>query len=226
MSSVSAALPRGISSDRSAGVRELLLDVAERMFAERGIDAVSLNQIVRAADQRNATVIQYHFGSKTALLQAIAERGMRVANERRLEIIRQALSPNRSANMRCLAEAMVLPFAEHLSTERGSYYIRFAAQLYSDPRVEFFELIKGSHDTGMRETRRVAMELLSNLPADVVKNRLAVVTTLIYSSLADREKLCSVGKYSGVARLHTAEFINDLIAMVVAALDAPYVNQR
>jgi len=189
------------------------------------VEAVSLNQVVRSADQRNATVIQYHFGSKTGLLKAIAERGMRIANERRLALIRQVNPEDeRSLKLRKLAEAMVLPFAEHVSTERGSYYARFAAQLYSDPRVEFFELIQGSHDSGMRETRRIAMEMLSNLPPDVARHRLAMVTTLIYSAIADREKLRSLGRHVGVARLHTPQFIADLLAIVVATIDTPYAR--
>ncbi len=124
--------------------------------------------------------------------------------------------------LRKVAEAMVFPFAEHLSHEGGSYYVRFVAQLYSDPRLEFFKLIKGKHGSGMREAGRAAREILSEMPGDVVKHRLALVTTLIFSAFADREKLRAAGKHVGVARLHTAHFVNDLVTMVVGALNAPY----
>ena len=54
--------------------RTRLLDVAEQLFAEHGIDAVSLSQILETAGQRNKSAIYYHFGSKAGLIAAIAER--------------------------------------------------------------------------------------------------------------------------------------------------------
>lgn len=210
------------SGGRSASVRSHLINVAERLFAEHGVDTVSLNQIAKAANQRNSMVIQYHFGSKTALLQAIVERRMQEVNEQRLELLSRVDGSNRLIDLRRVAEAMVLPFAEHLSHVGGSYYVRLVAQLYSDPRLEFFKLIKGKNNSGMREAGRVTREILSEMPRDTVKHRLALITSLIFSAFADREKLRAAGKHVGVARLHTAHFVNDLITMVVGALNAPY----
>src|SRR5436309_1601566 len=46
---------------------DLILSVAERLFAEHGVDQVSLAQINREAGQRNRSAINYHFGSKQSL---------------------------------------------------------------------------------------------------------------------------------------------------------------
>lgn len=219
------AAPAAQSSDRSIAVREHLLDVAERLFAEHGIASVSLNQIARAANQRNTVVIQYHFGSREAMLHAIAERRMEEVNERRIELLKHVSGTDRVADLTSVAEAMVLPFVEHLSREGGSNYVRFVAQLYSDPRLEFFKIIKGKHDSGMREAGRRVREILSSLPPEVVKHRLAVITGMIFTSLADREKLRAAGMHVGVARLHTEHFVGDLIAMIVGALNAPYAKR-
>src|SRR5262245_45806607 len=62
-------LDRGNASGRAT--RERLILLAERMFAERGIEAVSLRAIGEAAGQRNKTAVQYHFGDRTALVSAI-----------------------------------------------------------------------------------------------------------------------------------------------------------
>ena len=213
----SLAKPAG----RSASVRNLLLDVAERLFAEHGIEGVSFNQIAKAADQRNSTVIQYHFGSKTGLLQAILERHMPAVNEMRLELLSRIDGKSRPVDLRRLAEAMVLPYAAHLSHPNGSYFVRLGAQFYSDPSLELFKLMKGNN-TGMREAGRMTREVLSDLPAFVVKHRLGLITSLVFAAFADREKLRAAGKHVGVARLHTEPFVNDLVAMIVAALNAPY----
>src|SRR5438270_7690282 len=51
----------------SRTTRELLLDTAERIFAQKGTRAVALREIGVAANQRNNGVAQYHFGSKEGL---------------------------------------------------------------------------------------------------------------------------------------------------------------
>lgn len=219
----SALLPR--SGERSAAVRKRLIDVAERLFAEHGIEAVSLNQIARAANQRNATVIQYHLGSKLGLIRAIAERRMEAVNERRLELLRRVSGADRVADLRAAVEAMVIPFAEHLSHEGGSYFVRFVAQLYSAPGLELFNVIKGRHDSGMREAGRVVRAVLAELPVPVVKHRLAIVTGMIFANFADRERLRAAAMHVGAASLHNEHFVSDLIAMIVGALNAPYTKR-
>ena len=99
---------------RGDAVRNHLLDVAERLFAERGIDAVSLNSIAREANQLNASVMRYHFESKTGLIEAILSRRMEAINARRSELISNIDTRKPNAALRQIAEAMVLPFAEHL----------------------------------------------------------------------------------------------------------------
>lgn len=53
--------PRGADAPRRGGraTRTHLIDVAERLFAERGIDAVSISEILEAAGQRNKNAVYY-----------------------------------------------------------------------------------------------------------------------------------------------------------------------
>ena len=53
--------------------REKFLLTAERLFGERGINGVSLREISRAVGQRNPSALQYHFGSRDALLIGMAQ---------------------------------------------------------------------------------------------------------------------------------------------------------
>ncbi|MFI6800042.1 TetR/AcrR family transcriptional regulator [Streptosporangium canum] len=68
---------------RLAGTRERLIAAAEELFSTRGIGAVSLNEIVRAAGARNATALQYHFGDRAGLLRAVLDKHTRDVDERR-----------------------------------------------------------------------------------------------------------------------------------------------
>ena len=61
-------------STGKASTRELILDTAERLFAEQGIFATSSRRIAEAAGQGNNWVAGYHFGSKADLVRAITRR--------------------------------------------------------------------------------------------------------------------------------------------------------
>lgn len=69
-----------------------ILDAAEALFAERGFAETSLRTITGAA-QVNLAAVNYHFGSKKALIQAVFERFMEplaAEIEQRLLAVEQA----------------------------------------------------------------------------------------------------------------------------------------
>ncbi len=211
---------------RGDAVRDRLLDVAEHLFAEKGLDAVSLNSIARHANQLNASVMQYYFGSKTGLIEAILERRMAELNRRREELTQRIDVSDRQRALRQIAEAMVLPFAEHLFVEGGSSYLRFVAQVTFSADKSVFEMMRGRHDSAVRTIADLAQQALTDLKPELVRHRLAVVTNLVLFTIGEREKLRMAGRRTGVARLGANEFIADLLAMIVGALSADTGSPR
>ena len=59
--------------DVKADLRERLLLVAVRLFAERGVEAVSMRTINSEAGTKNKSAVHYHFGNKAGILEAIFE---------------------------------------------------------------------------------------------------------------------------------------------------------
>ena len=66
-----------------------MIEVAERLFAERGLNGVSLREIGAAAGQRNTAAARYHFGTKTALVDAIFEHRMTPINAQRVAMLKE-----------------------------------------------------------------------------------------------------------------------------------------
>jgi len=66
-----------------------ILDTAERLFAQKGFDAVSLRNIIASA-KVNLAAVHYHFGSKQALVHAVIARRLRPINEERLAKLAEA----------------------------------------------------------------------------------------------------------------------------------------
>ena len=72
--------------DDVGGTRERILRSAETLFAERGFETVSLRDITGAADA-NVAAVNYHFGSKERLIDAVIERHVVPINGERLELL-------------------------------------------------------------------------------------------------------------------------------------------
>lgn len=51
--------------------RRAVILAAEELFGRQGIAATSLRSVVAASRQKNATVVQYHFGGKDGLVEGI-----------------------------------------------------------------------------------------------------------------------------------------------------------
>jgi AcrR family transcriptional regulator len=85
--------------------RERLKTAAQRLFAERGIDGVSVRDIVAAAGARNGASIHYHFGAKEALVQELVLEGAQ-----RIDLRRNAAldSLENDGGPRCVAEVVRL----------------------------------------------------------------------------------------------------------------------
>lgn len=122
-----ARLPKGTTSDR-------LVRAAEQLFAERGIDAVSLREINRVAGAKNASALQYHFGDRNGLLRAVLAKHQGAVEDRRHAML-DAYEASGAADLRALSGALVRPLAAKLAdADGGPAYLQIVADLVNRPR--------------------------------------------------------------------------------------------
>jgi len=74
------------SAAPASPTREAILDIAEDLFARQGYDGTSMRQITAAAAV-NLAAVNYHFGSKEALLHAVLKRRLALVNQERLRVL-------------------------------------------------------------------------------------------------------------------------------------------
>jgi len=112
--------------------RIALIEAAEKLFAQHGIEGVSLRQIGLAAGSLNTNVVGYHFGSKEALIEAIYHHRLPLIDGRRAELLREADAAGLGDNCQTLLQAMWLPLMEQKSSGNLHTYARFLASIGRD----------------------------------------------------------------------------------------------
>lgn len=104
---------------------ERILDVAERLFAEQGLDGTSLRAITREAGV-NLAAVHYHFGSKEGLLDALVARCAGEVGASRIAELERLSSRPDPADVPSLLRAYLEPA---LRTERLLLLARLVAHL-------------------------------------------------------------------------------------------------
>ena len=120
--------------------KDRILDVAERLFADFGLPSTSLRDITSEAGVNLASV-NYHFGSKEALLVAVLERRFRPVNQRRVERLEELerLAGPRGAEVEAILRAFIAPPFE-IQADRGEggvKFVRLLGRIHSETNDDF-----------------------------------------------------------------------------------------
>jgi AcrR family transcriptional regulator len=117
--------------------RDKLLSAAEQLFAERGVDAVSLREITRAAGARNVIAVQYHFEDRAGVLTAILAKHLPDVDARRhalLDELEAGIDGGAEPSARAIAGALVRPLAAKLADpDGGPAFLQIYAELLNRP---------------------------------------------------------------------------------------------
>ncbi len=95
-----------------SGSKRKLLDAAEKLFADKGFEAVSVRDITQLA-KTNVAAVNYHFGSRDGLLTLVMMRYMLPVTEERLlrlEVIEKKWF-GKAAPLEEIIDALVRPLA-------------------------------------------------------------------------------------------------------------------
>ncbi|MGC4031931.1 MAG: TetR family transcriptional regulator [Tepidisphaeraceae bacterium] len=121
------------------GSAEILLNTAEALFSASGYDGVSMRDLTREAGV-NLAAVNYHFGSKEQLFQAVIRRRVAPLNARRLEALDLILKSagNRPPDLAAVLEAFARPIVVDLMRAGHEPLRRLAVRLFTaaDPLVE------------------------------------------------------------------------------------------
>ena len=119
-----------IETDKARGI----LDAAEVLFIQGGFESMSMRQITGAAGV-NLAAVNYHFGSKDALIQAVLSRRLDPLNDQRVQML-DAFERELADKLSCehVLTAMFLPAVRifRSNTPGADRYLQFLGRAYTE----------------------------------------------------------------------------------------------
>lgn len=219
ISSPSSTGSRGRGADGEQ-TRQRLIEAAERVFAESGLESVSLRRIAAAAGV-NSAAVHYHFGSRDALIEGVLMRRVEDIQRRREALLAEPPLAG-AAELRRIVEVLARPWAELVMREgeAGRAYLKLCAKLYSLDRAFITDLVTGRFGESYREIGDRAEHACAGVPRAILNRRLVLVLQTALTTLGDAD-LFSV---SGDALPSDEQAIAELIDFLTAGLAGAVSN--
>jgi AcrR family transcriptional regulator len=190
---------------------------AEVAFARDGIDGASLRDIAARAGQRNHHAVQYHFGSRDALVQAVFDYRMDQMEAGRGAMLAAAEVHGKLGDLHSIAEILFVPQIELIDAYGDYSYAAFlSGYLLRYQAGRFGQFGEGPNPPNLDRALRLLRQALDGLPEAVAQRRLVTACFMFLNILVMHVR----GKGGNVEPFNAA--VQDTLDQIVAALATPF----
>jgi AcrR family transcriptional regulator len=119
----------------NSGPKLRLVEAAEKLFAEKGFEAVSVRDITKEAGA-NVAAVNYHFGSRDGLVVAVMSRYLTPVNQERLTRLEKA-EKNPKLDLEEILSAYIKPLVEQVGRSELSekLYCKLLGRVFGEQGV-------------------------------------------------------------------------------------------
>ncbi|MGN6310712.1 MAG: TetR/AcrR family transcriptional regulator [Xanthobacteraceae bacterium] len=220
MSSKSRTVTRATSEETKNQIKT----AARMLFAQRGVDGVTVQEIVNAAGQRNNAALHYHFGTKEDLIREMVVDGAAVLDNRRREMLDEMNARGGPRSIRDVVLVLVMPVIELGENERWRGYIRFTSNLQASDPGALRAALNSRWNSGYIDCFEYLRKLL-RLPAAIIEQRLSFF--MIYANaILSAHEVAQEKRRTKSSRLWGQPFtIENILDTLEAALTCPSSEQ-
>jgi AcrR family transcriptional regulator len=207
--------------------RTRILDAAEELFMQHGFEATSMRLLTSKAEA-NLAAVNYHFGSKDALIEAVFRRRLdpmntgRIAELDRLEKDAggRALSPEEIIRAFVGASLRMIEDAKN----GGRNFIRLLGRTYTDPQKHIRSLIGQLYAPTMSRFKAAFERSLPQMPGDELVWRMHFMFGTLAYTLAATDTVQLIAGCKPEDRYDARLLEARLTAFLAAGLLAPLHN--
>jgi AcrR family transcriptional regulator len=205
--------------------RERIKRAARRLFALNGADAVAVRDVIAAAGQKNASALNYHFGSKEGLIETLIGDALAIAHARWGKALDALEAEGGPRTIREVVEILVLQGLPPNAPEGDEASARFLAMVLQTRRdlVRAATTRRGltAYDRALRHIRR----LMPEMPERARDQRLLFyfsASTAVFAMLEGAAK--PGGGYATPWR--RPDPLGNFIDAMVGMFEAPWTDPR
>jgi AcrR family transcriptional regulator len=207
--------PAESNQPRSAAA-EAMKAVALRLFAQSGINAVTVRQIAEAAGQKNHAAVTYYFGSKDALIRELIVDGAARIDAARNAWLDDAEADGGPHSVEQVMSGLVRTSLDNDPPAGGECYNRFLVGVQLVNRSLFEDAVKGRWNRGYQRCLDHCRRLLPAIAPRTMNQRLLFMGSAIGAILAARET--ELADQSRHHPMWSADATLDHIAQTLAAM--------
>ncbi|HYN14066.1 MAG TPA: TetR family transcriptional regulator [Burkholderiales bacterium] len=204
--------------------RTRILDVAEELFMQHGFEGTSMRLLTSRAGV-NLAAVNYHFGSKHALIEALFRRRLDPMNAARigeLDKLETELA-GRPAAPADLIRAFISPSMRMVEDARagGRNFVRLLGRTYTEPAKQVRALIGQLYAPAMERYKAAFERALPNMPREELVWRIHFMFGTLAYTLAATDTVQLIAGCKPEDR-HDARLLAErLTAFLAAGLNAP-----
>ena len=174
------------SKVRSPSVERLKAE-AQRLFANRGIDGVTVRDIATAAGQKNAAAVGYHFGSKEALIRELIIDGAKIIDARRNDLLDAMEKSDGPADISQIVDILIYPSVNLAAPGETDTYNRFLRMLTMSHSELFYDALEGRWNSGYQRCLKHLRVLMPSKSRTIQNQRFIFLESYLGGVLSARE---------------------------------------
>jgi AcrR family transcriptional regulator len=197
-----------------------ILDAAEELFMQHGFEGTSMRHLTARAGV-NLAAVNYHFGSKHALIEAVFRRRLDPMNAERIAAL-ERLETNNSLSPESIIRAFVGPSLRMIEDVRaGRNFIWLLGRTYTEPAKTVRALIGQMYAPAMERYKSALQRALPQMPGDELVWRMHFMFGTLAYTLAATDTVQLIAGCKPEDR-HDARLLEErLTAFLAAGLHAP-----
>ena len=204
-----------------------ILDVAEELFMLHGFEGTSMRLLTSKAGV-NLAAVNYHFGSKDALIEALFRRRLDPMNSARIAELERLETEAKGRTL--AAEEIIRAFAgqslRHMEDTKsgGRNFIRLLGRTYTEPTKPIRALIGQLYAPTMERYKAALERALPHMPREELVWRMHFMFGTLSYTLAATDAVQLIAGFKPEDRYDARLLEDRLTAFLAAGLTAPLKN--
>jgi len=212
---------RTTGGNQAAETRRRLLDAAEHLFMEHGYEGLSMRQITAHAGT-NLAAVNYHFGSKDAMLRELLSQRLDRLNEERLQLLDACEATGQVPDCETILGILFVPAMQlGRDPEAGPAFLRLLGRVYSDASPFIRDHLQQHYRPIFGRFFDAFARALPHVPRSELGLRLHFALKSLSGVLATDDMDELVAELSMGQPIPDTELLARLVALVSPALTAP-----